>query len=431
LKVQWKQKLTAGPQPGPIATYTWRGRYLYNGAITAPTIADGKIFVALPQRHKVAALDLATGNPLWQFIADGPVDSPPTWQAGLCCFGCRDGYVYALDADSGQLGWRRRIAPMSERIQVFGQLENRFPVTGSVTIQEGLLHATAGIHGEVGIMLAVLDPGSGEVKEYRQLPKGAFRGDVLIANAQGQLHLGAMPIPLAAYEARMNELMARHEPLLRKRPDQNRLPTIGLQLRREGLQSMALTTDYPLGLDAELVNVARTTTLSAGIRRNKQRSPAVMTFVHNGVTAQHWAWNDTYQIGLRRTGAGTQQAPELAIHDVVAFRRQDLARHLVKIRDGERSRDLTQADPTWQRAIGRGWSIAIAGNTGLVAGPAPKNPNQDYLAAPGHLEGFSLEDGTTQFRIPLDRTIVQDGLAVSGSGIVLTLSDESVVYLGP
>jgi hypothetical protein len=47
------------------------------------------------------------------------------------------------------------------------------------------------------------------------------------------------------------------------------------------------------------------------------------------------------------------------------------------------------------------------------------------------LEGFSLENGTTQFKIPLDRTIVQDGLAVSGSGIVLTLSDESVVYVGP
>jgi len=431
LKLQWRRKLAAGQQPGPIAAYTWRCRYLYNGAITAPTVADGKVFVALPQRHRVLALDLATGEPLWRFTTDGPVDSPPTWHAGLCCFGCRDGYVYVLDADSGQLAWRRRIAPDSQRMNSFGQLENRFPAIGSVTIQDGLLHATAGLHGEVGIMLAVLAPGSGEVKEYRQLPKGAFRNDVLIANAQGQLHLGAMPIPIAAYEERLEALMARHAPLLRKRPDQNRVPTIGLQLRREGLQAMALTTDYPLGLDAELLSVARTTSLSAGIRRNKQRNPAVMTFVHNGVTAQHWAWNDTWQIGLRMTGAGEQRGPELAIHDVVAFRRQHLAQHLDEIRNGPRSRDLTQADPAWQRPIGRGWSIAIAGNTGLVAGPAPTGPEQDYLAAPGHLEGFSLEDGATRFKIPLDRTIVQDGLAVAGHGIVLTLADESVAYVGP
>ncbi|MCP4643170.1 MAG: PQQ-binding-like beta-propeller repeat protein, partial [bacterium] len=69
--------------------------------ITAPTVADDKVFVAHVNGHRVCVLDAAAGQPAWQFTTGGRIDSPPTIVGGRAVFGSHDGYVYSVASDDG------------------------------------------------------------------------------------------------------------------------------------------------------------------------------------------------------------------------------------------------------------------------------------------------------------------------------------------
>jgi len=114
--------------------------------LTPPTAAEGKVFVASVDEHRLCALDAATGELRWSYTAGAPVDSPPTIHSGLAVFGCRDGWVYCLRASDGELAWRFRAAPMEEQIVVDGHLESPWPVHGSVLVLGDAAYFAAGRH---------------------------------------------------------------------------------------------------------------------------------------------------------------------------------------------------------------------------------------------------------------------------------------------
>lgn len=66
-------------------------------------IADGKVFIA-DMTGEVTALDQKTGKPIWSQDY-GAVQSSIAYKDGLLYFGSRDQYVYALDAESGEIKW--------------------------------------------------------------------------------------------------------------------------------------------------------------------------------------------------------------------------------------------------------------------------------------------------------------------------------------
>ena len=76
------------------------------------------------------------------------VDSPPTIYPAdgqpLCLFGCRDGWVYCLRADDGELVWRFQAAPALRHIVSYGQLESAWPISGAVLVLDDKVYATAG-----------------------------------------------------------------------------------------------------------------------------------------------------------------------------------------------------------------------------------------------------------------------------------------------
>jgi outer membrane protein assembly factor BamB len=114
------------------------------GRLSAPTIADGKVFVAQVDAHTLHALDAASGKPLWSFTAGARVDSPPTWWQGRVIFGGKDGFVYCLRASDGALAWRFQAAPADRRHFAFEQLESVWPVHGSVLVEDGKVSFVAG-----------------------------------------------------------------------------------------------------------------------------------------------------------------------------------------------------------------------------------------------------------------------------------------------
>jgi len=120
----------------------WRRRV--GRALGGVTSADGRVFVPDVDAHTIHCLDAARGTPLWRFVADGRVDSPPTIWSGLALFGCRSGHVYAVRTTDGALAWRVRVAPQERRIVNESQLESAWPVHGSVLVLDGVAYCAAG-----------------------------------------------------------------------------------------------------------------------------------------------------------------------------------------------------------------------------------------------------------------------------------------------
>lgn len=140
---------------------TWQRDFA--GTLSAATIAQGRVFVSRVEAHTLVALDAASGDVLWQYIAGGRVDSPPTVYRGMVFFGCADGRIYCLRASDGALVWRYRVGPREERLVARGQLESVWPLHGSVLIQGDALYGVAGrsMFLDGGLRLVRLDPSSG------------------------------------------------------------------------------------------------------------------------------------------------------------------------------------------------------------------------------------------------------------------------------
>jgi outer membrane protein assembly factor BamB len=163
LKVTWSVSV-APPAVVPLAT-EWKADPFARGPLTPLTAAEGRIFVAVPDRNRVVALDAKEGSIRWMFTAGGRVDGPPTVADGLCLFGAHDGWVYAVSAASGELCWRIRLAPVEARFPAYGQMESPWPVVSSILVDRDTAYAAAGRHPmtEGGVHVVAFKPRTGEI----------------------------------------------------------------------------------------------------------------------------------------------------------------------------------------------------------------------------------------------------------------------------
>ncbi|HEX9894736.1 MAG TPA: PQQ-binding-like beta-propeller repeat protein, partial [Gemmatimonadales bacterium] len=85
---------------------------------SSPAVADGRVFIGGVD-GRLYAFDLASGTRLWAFATEGAtlqsehygfdrrtIQSSPAVQRGTVYVGARDGFLYAVSADSGVLRWR-------------------------------------------------------------------------------------------------------------------------------------------------------------------------------------------------------------------------------------------------------------------------------------------------------------------------------------
>ena len=135
------------------------------GTLSAPAIANGRMYVASVDTHTVYAFDEGTGQVLWSYTAGGRVDSPPTIYRGRVLFGCADGSVYCLGASDGELIWRFQAAPQDLRMTAFEQVESVWPVHGSVLVQNDAIYCVAGrsMFLDGGLRFLKLDPMTGGI----------------------------------------------------------------------------------------------------------------------------------------------------------------------------------------------------------------------------------------------------------------------------
>jgi outer membrane protein assembly factor BamB len=172
LKTKWRTKLAdpAALPDGPIL-HDWRENPFVKGLVSAPTIANGRVFVARSDAHEVVSIDASSGKVLWRFTARGRIDTPPTIHSGLALFGCHSGYVYALRADTGDMVWEFQAAPHDERIVAYGQVESPWPVPGAVLAMDKLVYLVAGRQqlADGGVLVFALDALTGKKKWVHRL----------------------------------------------------------------------------------------------------------------------------------------------------------------------------------------------------------------------------------------------------------------------
>ena len=143
-KPLWNVQI-ANPSDGLHAA-DWADNPFVRGLLTPPVCAAGTLVVALPDQHRVLALDADNGKRRWSFTVGGRVDTPPSIAGDRVVFGSHDGHIYCLDLKDGSLAWRFRAAPHEARIAIYGQMESPWPVVGSALIENGVAYCAAGRH---------------------------------------------------------------------------------------------------------------------------------------------------------------------------------------------------------------------------------------------------------------------------------------------
>ena len=93
------------PTPTTIRDYLWRYE-TGNRVSSSPAVAGGIVYIGSYGGY-LYAVDAASGELRWRYeTAEDGVSSSPTVVDGVVYIGSRDKYLYAVDAHSGELQWR-------------------------------------------------------------------------------------------------------------------------------------------------------------------------------------------------------------------------------------------------------------------------------------------------------------------------------------
>jgi outer membrane protein assembly factor BamB len=150
--------------------------------VSSPTITEGKVLVA-SQSETLFAVDSETGAWIWQYRRDAPSGftvrgtSRPVVGEGLVYMGFADGYVVALNLQSGVMTWEKRLS-VSGGTQFLD-------VDTTPVLSEGRLFVASYKDG-----LACLDAADGALKwtsAHGGITALLARGNVIFATGDGSL----------------------------------------------------------------------------------------------------------------------------------------------------------------------------------------------------------------------------------------------------
>ena len=394
--------------------------------ITAPVSADGLVLVAETDHHTLHALLAADGKSIWTFVADGRIDSPPTLSAGRCLFGTRNGFVYCLRASDGAMIWRFRAAPQDRRIFAYEQLESAWPVHGSVLVRS-YARQSVGVDGN--------SPPSGD---------GSYGVVYFAAGRSSRLDGG---IRLYALHVETGELLHQADLKVPGGPGEN-------VIRQSVLP--------------DILSIENDTIWMRGLGVNKNLTPVPdepHLFAPRGFLDDTW-WHRTYWVYGTKVGGGYTHWPD-AGNAVPAGRLLvfDGGKHIYgygrlhyRMGDGHVRPNGTedhklfaevlapepQARPDRRgetvQAAGRReieWtanlpfvatSIVLTRDALLVAGGGSL-PDATEVETPGILWIASRDHGSKQEDCPLPALPVLDGMALTESGVFVSMTDGSVACL--
>ncbi len=161
LHLQWKRQL---PNPRRAWPHQWddHGKLDFDVSYS-PVVMDELVFVPSNVTDSVTAYSIEDGAEKWRFYTDGPVRLAPAAYGGRLYFTSDDGYLYCLQAQSGELLWTFRGGPSDHRLLGNERIINFWPARGGPVVKDGTVYFTAGIWPLHGIFIYALDAESGDV----------------------------------------------------------------------------------------------------------------------------------------------------------------------------------------------------------------------------------------------------------------------------
>jgi hypothetical protein len=159
LKQIWESKVSLGG-------YTFGETHEQRLGLTQPVSAWGLVIVADITAQRIVALDAKTGKEKWVFHVGSRVDASPALYKGMCLFASKDGWVWCLDAKTGNPVYRLLMAPKKRLIGGQDKLESQWPVVSDVMIsKEGVGYVSCGIDTRSlgGIRAMAFKPETGQV----------------------------------------------------------------------------------------------------------------------------------------------------------------------------------------------------------------------------------------------------------------------------
>ncbi|WP_197996324.1 outer membrane protein assembly factor BamB family protein [Gimesia panareensis] len=216
LSLHWQSQTAHAPQPA------WpRSTRLTYDRVNHCVIADGRVFFGDSVSGKIQALDLSTGNPLWEFFTEGPVRFAPTVWRDQLLVTSDDGQLYALRAADGNLLWKHQGGPRAEMVVGNERVISKWPARGAAVVVDDVVYYAAGIWPSDGIYLYALNAKTGKEiwsntdsgQIYMPQPHGGANANSGIS-AQGYLTVAGdhLLVPAGrAVPASMNRLTGKFE----------------------------------------------------------------------------------------------------------------------------------------------------------------------------------------------------------------------------
>ena len=171
---------------------------LWFDASYEPVAAGGVLVFGSAQTDSVTALNADSGKVAWRYFAEGSVRLAPAVVDDTVYFGADDGYLYAVDLNSGALRWQFRAAPAERLVLGNDRLGSVWPVRGGPVVADGKLYFTAGVWPFEGAFLYTLDLATAEVNSppdftVRTLPSMSPQGHLVVTGRRLLIPSGRSP----------------------------------------------------------------------------------------------------------------------------------------------------------------------------------------------------------------------------------------------
>ncbi len=161
LKLQWEYTPSQPPErawPDPV----YYEDHMDFDASPKPIIAQSTVYIGSSGDDTLRAFDLDTGNIKWSYTTDGPIRFAPAFMNGNIYLASDDGFLYCLDASSGDLKWKFRGGLSDDRLLGNGRMISRWPLRSGVIAEDGIVYFTAGMWPAVGVFVYALDAETGK-----------------------------------------------------------------------------------------------------------------------------------------------------------------------------------------------------------------------------------------------------------------------------
>jgi outer membrane protein assembly factor BamB len=173
------EKAWAGSRTTPIEGHVMLPRVTFDAA-PQMLLVDGFVYFGSTVDHRLYCRDEKTGREIWSYFTEGPIRLAPSYAFGCVYFGSDDGWVYCLNARTGDLVWKHRVAPRDDRLLARGEMISRWPVRTGVLIDGEIAYFGAGVFPHEQVYLCAADAKTGEIlwKNDRISQADAGRNDL-------------------------------------------------------------------------------------------------------------------------------------------------------------------------------------------------------------------------------------------------------------